>query len=99
MESFTELGKALDSMRERLTALEEWKAATEKYPSMPDVLTAKDIAGFMQVSIPQAYVYIRQMRHFGVDRSARATRAAFLEWLMANEVDPGGKASGKENAV
>lgn len=89
MESFAELGEAMDSMRERLEVLEAWKAATEMYPSLPDVLTGTDIAGFLQMSVPKGYQLMREMRHFGSGKSIRVTRAAFLEWIAAREKGEG----------
>jgi len=51
----------------------------------PRFLTARDIAGELQISLPQAYRIMREMLRCHVGRAVRVPRAAFEVYLRRQE--------------
>lgn len=60
------------------------RPVARKIVDLPDIMTAKDVAAVLQVSIDRAYNAMFEIGDFRSGRSRRIFKSNFLHWLKQN---------------
>lgn len=83
LEALQELCRGVESMQTRLEELEKWRETVDMYPDIPGVLSASDVASFLNCSISTAYGIFRagKLKTIRHGKVVRCTKEAFLQWM------------------
>lgn len=83
LEAIQELCRGIESIQSRLDELEKWREAVDMYPDVPGVLSAGDVAAFLNCSMSTAYEIFRagKLKTIRHGKVVRCTKEAFLKWM------------------